>query len=215
MDPRERSTIRNRFVHRGRNFNDRRSVVRDARGGTRMRTKYGVATLALLLIGMGLSWATPKPPRQPPPDPPQAGFTVSSFIATPTINFALTDPDTNPGGGTGSTTVSWTVNNGYGVNWKLYVYATFTSCSANYGGNLKVSCTGATHSRILATNTCVSGAQVVPSSASAPGLQISSGTSGLLAGPFSNTLQYTLADNWRYVASSSCAINLTYTIQGQ
>jgi hypothetical protein len=124
------------------------------------------------------------------------------------ISFAATNPDTPTVAGSATTTVSWEVTTTSNDNWKLEVYANSASFS-NCPTAIPVS---------AVTISCVSGYNggafncAAPVTLSTTKTQVASGTVGAGATSFWITLNYTLTDNWKYIAqtSSSCTLNISY-----
>ena len=177
--------------------------------------KLMVLPLALLLAPAvyGAGQKTKRPVTPAVSLPVAAAATVSSLAVSPaTISFAATDPDVTPSvAGNSLATVTWSLSNGSNVNWTLSVQAgagSFTGCSTVPTSAVTVACSSATASKGQAPICSAS----FPLSTSSQ--QVAGGKE--LSGPGSATytivISYSLADSWKYVASSSCPLNLTYTL---
>ena len=137
--------------------------------------------------------------------------TLSAISAVPaTISFSLTDPTTTPSvAGSPAATVSWTTSFGStGSTWTLKVSAaaaSFTSCATIPRSAVNVSCGGVTGG---SSGACGGGFTL----SGAP-QQIASGTEASGSGKaYSVTVNFTLADSWSYLVSSSCSLSVTYTV---
>ena len=137
---------------------------------------------------------------------------ISSVTATPgTISFQANNPDSGVVSGSTTATVGWTVTLGSRLlNWTISVQASslaFTGCPTVPVSAVRAICTSAGVSGGGGTGTC-SG----PVTLSTLAQQVASGSEGDLIQSYLVILNYTLAESWRYVASSSCTLTLTYTI---
>ena len=141
---------------------------------------------------------------------PKLGFTtISNTTITPaSITFSATDPTNRPVvSGSSAAVVSWTTTGSFFGTWNLAVSApaSFTSCPTIPISAVTVSCGSVTGG--------TGGACGGSSALSTAGVQMASGTQGLLlAANYSVNLNFTLQDSWKYIASSSCSLTLTYTI---
>lgn len=170
----------------------------------------GALSIALLVAMAGRP-AVPAGTLRPTAKPQfQAGnFTLT--VTPATITFTATNPATAPlVAGSTSASATWTVLSG-GNNWNLTVQAsapTFTNCATVPISAVKVSCASATVGSLGGSAACSAPFQL----STAP-TQAAGGAEGALAYNYSVTLNFTLADSWKYIAETSpaCTLNLTYT----
>jgi len=141
---------------------------------------------------------------------PKLSFTsISNAAAAPS---AITFPASNPTGspvvaGSSSVVVSWTTTGTFLGSWNLAVSApaSFSSCPWIPVSAVTVSCGSVTGG---SGGTCGGSAALTTGAA-----QIASGTEGLLvATNYSVSLNFTLQDSWKYIASTSCSLSVSYTI---
>ena len=141
-----------------------------------------------------------------------AATTVSGLAVSPaTISFSATDPDTAPSvAGNSSATVSWSITGGSPSNTQsLSVQAggsTFTGCNTVPVSAVTVTC-GTTSSTRGPVPTC-SAAFTLSTAVQT----LASGKEANGNASYTVVINYTLADSWKYVASPSCTLNLTYTL---
>ena len=167
--------------------------------------------LALALSGVLLApGAQPAAKVSPATVSPKLGLTtISNTTVTPaSITFTATNPGSLPVvGGSSGAVVSWTTAGSIFGSWNLTVSApaNFTSCPTVPVSAVTVSCSSVSGG--------TGGACGGSSALSTGGVQMASGTQGLLLpGNYSVNLNFTLQDSWKYIASSSCSLTLTYTI---
>ena len=134
---------------------------------------------------------------------------ISNQAVTPgSINFSATDPDTSPAvSGSSAAVVSWQTTGTLASSWNLKVSApaSFSSCPTVPISAVTVSCGSVAGG---SAGTC-GGSTALSTSP----IQIASGTEGfLLNTSYSVSLNFTLQDSWKYIASSSCSLSVTYTI---
>lgn len=136
--------------------------------------------------------------------------TVPTASVTPAaITFSATDPDTTPVvNGSASAVVAWTTKGGATARtWNVTAKAaatTFSSCSTVPVSAVTVTCASVTggHSGVCSAATTLS----------TTATQVASGDEATGTASYSVTLSFTLADNWKYIASSSCSLSVSYTI---
>ena len=138
--------------------------------------------------------------------------TLSSVSVVPgTINFQAANPDLGIVSGSSPGSLTWIVSSGSALkNWTLSVQAgssTFIGCPTVPISAIQVNCGSATVSGVGGTGTC-SGSFPLSTSPQ----QIAGGKQGLGTNPYSVSINFTLAESWRYVANSSCTLSLTYSI---
>ena len=138
--------------------------------------------------------------------------TVASLSATPgTISFQATNPDSGQVSGSSPGTLSWTVRGGSALqNWTLSVQSvssSFTGCPTIPVAAVRVSCGSASVSGGQGTGAC---STAFPLSTSAQ--QIAGGAEGNGNRAYSVSINFTLAESWRYVANPACTIILTYFV---
>jgi hypothetical protein len=144
-----------------------------------------------------------------------AAVTGSVSVTPSTITFNSPDPDTTPVSGSTAGTVMWSMNGG-NLGWSMTVSAaaaSFTGCPAvplsavqfscgsvtpGGGGNPNGSCSAGTFTLSTTPQTIASGTK-----------------QGNGSSPFSATVTFTFTDAWKYPASSSCSIQLNYSVTAQ
>jgi hypothetical protein len=133
----------------------------------------------------------------------------SSSVSPSVVTFSATDPTNSPVvNASASVVVSWTAYVSVLGTWNVKVSApaTFSSCGTVPSSAVTVSCTSVTGG---SGGTCSSS-----SALSTSGVQVASGSEIINVNPtpYSVTLSFTLQDSWKYIASSSCTLAVTYTI---
>ena len=170
--------------------------------------------IPLLAILMAPASGTPVrlPPERPAPvatTPKPRATTITNAAATPaTITFTATNPDTTPTvTGSAAVSVTWqTPGNLFGA-WNLKVSApsTFGSCATVPASAVTVTCGSVTGGS--------NGACGTATSLSTTATQIASGTEGFITTTsYTVNLTFTLQDSWKYIASSSCSLTVSYLI---
>ena len=135
-------------------------------------------------------------------------FTVT--VTPATLTFTATNPGTAPVVAAGwPTVVSWQVVSG-GSNWSLRVKADsprFANCPTVPISAVTVSCASASVVPAGGTSGC-SG----PFALSTADTQVAGGSEGPVAYAYSVTINFTLADSWKYIAQTNplCFLSLTY-----
>lgn len=136
-------------------------------------------------------------------------FTLN--VSPSTISFAATNPDSSPVvAGSSSATVSWLYIDLNTGDWNLTVQAaspSFTNCPNIPVSAVTVSC--ASIQKLLGG----AGNCAPPFPLSTTPQVVASGTQQILTFDYSININFTLADNWRYIAQTnpSCSLSLTYT----
>jgi hypothetical protein len=138
--------------------------------------------------------------------------TLGAVSATPgTISFQASNPDGGPVSGSYPGSLTWMVLSGSHLqNWTLSVQAgssTFTGCPTIPISAIHVNCGSASVSGGSGTGAC-SGS--FPLSAAAQ--QVAAGAEGDGTKSYSVSINFTLAESWRYLANSGCTITLTYSV---
>jgi hypothetical protein len=171
-----------------------------------------LGTIQVLAAGQKPHIAGQKPHKITPAAGPIVPLlaTVGTVSASPaTISFTATDPDLGSVSGSAASTVSWTTASGSTTStWTLQVQAaaaSFTSC-----GTVPTSAVTATCGSVTGGS---SGACKPAITVSTTAQQVATGKeSTSLNAPYSVTLNFKLADSWKYIAKSSCTLILTYTV---
>ena len=142
------------------------------------------------------------------PNLQSGSFTLN--VSPATISFAATNPDSVPVvAGSSAATVNWfyiDLNTG---DWNLTVQAaspTFTNCPSVPVSAVTVTC--ASIQKLLGG----SGNCSAPFPLSTTPQVLASGTQQILTFDYSVTINFTLADRWKYIAQTnpSCSLSLTY-----
>ena len=147
-----------------------------------------------------------------------AGFklatgTLAALSATPgAISFQATNPSFGLVSGSSPGSITWTsVNLLARPNWTLSLQAgstSFVGCPTIPVSAIQVSC-GTTSVSGVGTGTGACGGSF-PLSTTVQ--QIAGGAQGIGANSYSVSLNFTLAESWRYVASSACTVTITYFV---
>ena len=141
-------------------------------------------------------------------------ITTVNITATPaTITFTATNPAITPDAGSQSAVVQWSGYNGTHPNpWNLTVSggsATFGSCLTVPISAVTVTCTSTT---LVGggTGTAVCGA---PFALSTGATAVAGGVQNGSTATYTINLTFSLADNWKYIATNgqTCSLTLTYT----
>jgi hypothetical protein len=171
----------------------------------------GALPVALLIAIAGGNPATVGPKARAMA---QAALQAGNFTlnATPaTITFNATNPGTAPVvAGSATASITWQVLSG-GNNWSLKVQANapaFANCPTVPISAVTVSCASASAGVLGGTGTCAGSFPL----STAP-VQVAGGSEGLLAYNYSVTINFTLADRWKYIAETNpaCSVSLIYT----
>lgn len=176
-----------------------------------MSRAFSIALLLTMAAGHPIIAAGKLRPLATKPAFQAGNFTPTATPAT--ITFSATNPATAPVvAGSSTATVAWSVFSG-GNNWNLNVQAsapTFTNCPTVPISAVKVSCATATIGSIMGAGSATCAA---PFQLSTAPLQVAGGAEGTFSYNYSVTLNFTLADSWKYIAETSpqCTLSLTYT----
>ena len=146
-----------------------------------------------------------------------AATTVTGPTISPwTITFSSPNPDAGPVNGSSTATVQWSMHGNPTALWSLTVQATsssMTGCGAVPVSAIQVQCTSLTSGATGASGSCSSGSFALSTSPQtiASGAKQGNGNSGSTVA----TVAFTFTDAWKYPASSSCSLQLTYTVNAQ
>jgi hypothetical protein len=140
--------------------------------------------------------------------------TVHLLSASPgTISFQASNPDSGMVTGSSPASLSWSIQSGSTLKgWTLSVQAdssSFAGCPTVPVSAVQVSCGSATAGG-GGTGACGGS---FPLSTS-PG-QIAGGAQGDGTNSYLVSINFTLAESWRYVAKPSCSITLNYSVNAQ
>ena len=139
---------------------------------------------------------------------PAADFSLS--VSPATITFTATNPNSAPvDAGSSAASVSWTNLDFNTGNWNLTVQSgttSFSNCPDVPVSAVTVSCAS------VSTSLGGSGSCSAPFALSTSPQVAAGGTQALFTYSYSVTLNFTLSDNWKYVAetSPSCSLSLSY-----
>jgi hypothetical protein len=138
--------------------------------------------------------------------------TLGSLSASPgTISFQASNPDLGTVSGSSPGSLTWMVLSGSHLqNWTLSLQAgssTFTGCPTIPVSAIQVSCSSAHVSGGGGTGAC-SGSFPLSTTLQ----QSAGGLEGDGTNSYSISLNFTLAESWRYIANPSCTITITYTV---
>ncbi len=138
--------------------------------------------------------------------------TLGSLSATPgTISFQASNPDAGMVSGSSPGSLTWMVLSGSHLqNWTLSVQAgssSFAGCPTIPVAAIQVSCSSAHVSGGGGTGAC-SGSFPLSTTLQ----QTAAGVEGDGTNSYSISLNFTLAESWRYIADPSCTITITYTV---
>ncbi len=136
--------------------------------------------------------------------------TITGLTITPsTISFSSSDPDLSANGSS-SSTVRWTMGGNPFGGWSMTIRATsptLTGCPSVPVSAIRVQCTSVSP-QLVGNGSCGGAINL-----STTGQTVASGTwQGLGIGATVATFSFVFTDAWRYPASSSCSIQLNYTI---
>lgn len=168
----------------------------------------------VVLLLQSWAWGADKKPRPvlPAAPVPPPTSTVGTVTASPaTIGFQASDPDLVAVAGSAPATITWNVTGGSsGRNWTLTVQAdaaSFLGCGQLPVSAATVACSSASVSGGGGSGTC---SAAFPLSAGPQ--QVAGGLQGNGNRTYTVTINFSLADSWRYVAAPSCALTLTYIV---
>jgi len=168
-----------------------------------------IALLFAVLPGHPVSTGGLKPRTITQPTPKAANFTLN--VSPATITFNATNPNNAPVvAGSSTASLTWTSLSS-GGNWSLTVQSsspTFTNCPTVPISAVTVTCASASVGSLGGSASC-GGAFPLSTTAT----QVAGGTEGVIALNYSVTINFTLSDQWKYIAETSpaCSLTLTYT----
>jgi hypothetical protein len=135
-------------------------------------------------------------------------FTLNASPAS--ISFNASNPQTSPVvAGSSTSSITWSILSG-GDTWELTVQAaspSFTNCPFVPISAVTVTCASASVGSFGGSAAC---AGAFPLSTTPT--RVAGGNEGVVALNYSVTLNFTLADSWKYIAeiSPACSLSLTY-----
>jgi hypothetical protein len=141
---------------------------------------------------------------------PLAGSVTGFVVAPPTMTLTSNDPDAGAGG---TATVNWDLSGGKpNRDWELAVRAdsaSFTNCPGVPMNAVRLSClsvvrqgTGNPRGSCVASGTALTTADQV----------VAAGNRGGGGSTFTVTVSLAFTDSWRFAASQSCSVSLTYSL---
>jgi hypothetical protein len=138
--------------------------------------------------------------------------TLGSLSASPgTISFQASNPELGLVSGSSPGSLAWIVLSGsHAQNWSVSVQAgssSFVGCATIPISAIRVTCSVATVSGGAGTGACSSSFPL-----STTPQQVAGGSEGTGTNSYSVSMNFTLAESWRYVANSACTITITYTV---
>ena len=138
--------------------------------------------------------------------------TLASLSATPgTISFQASNPGLTTVSGSSPGSFTWMLMSGSHLqNWSLSLQSSsssFVGCPTIPISAVRVSCGTAMAGGIGASGTC-SGSFLLSTTSQ----QIAAGAEGDGSNTYSVSINFTLAESWRYVANSACTITITYSV---
>ncbi len=140
------------------------------------------------------------------------GVITGPIISPSTITFSSPDPDVTPTNASSLATIQWTMSGKRNGAWSLSVKAlspSLNGCPAVPVSAIQFQCTSWSASD--GTGSCPS-----RSAPLSTGSQIvASGGQEGNPGMHTVTISFTFSDAWKYPASSSCSVQLIYTIDAQ
>ena len=132
-------------------------------------------------------------------------------VSPATISFTSPDPDQTPVNGSSTATIQWTMSGNTLGSWSLTVQSVSSSlgsCPAVPASAVSFQCNSATPDT-LGNASCSSGSFSLSTSPQT----IASGTrQGAGVSPTTVTISFTFTDAWKYPASSSCSVQIIYTV---
>jgi hypothetical protein len=143
-----------------------------------------------------------------------AASTITGLsIAPPTITFSSPNPDVTPVNGNRAATITWTMSGNGNGNWSLTVQApssTLAGCPSVPVGAVQFQCTSL-KAETGGSGNCASGSFPLSTTPQT----VASGNKEGNSGSTVATVSFTFTDAWKYPASSSCSVQVTYTINAQ
>jgi len=173
---------------------------------------HGEVLIALLLAASVLRPGRVQRKPRPFATVPQAAGNFTLNVTPAAISFNAVNPGTAPTvPGSTSARITWQVLSG-GANWSLKVQAaspSFANCPAIPISAVTVSCASASvSSTVGGSANCAASFPL----STAP-VQVAGGSEGAISFNYSVTVNFTLADSWKYAAATNpaCSLSLTYT----
>jgi len=168
---------------------------------------FPVLLLSGILLGSGVQPHAPNVPAAVILKPQVVNVTQVS-VSPASLSFTAANPDSSPlVAGSSSAVVTWKTTGGSVTSpWTLRISSpdTFSSCATVPASAVTVSCASITGG---SGATC-GGASTLSSSA----VQIANGLQSNGSTTYSVSLTFTLQDSWKYIASSLCALTVSYTV---
>jgi hypothetical protein len=134
-------------------------------------------------------------------------------ISPSAITFNSPNPDVTPTAGSSMANIQWMMSGNPSGNWSVTVQAASSSlanCPAIPVSAISAQCVSATASGTGNPDASCSGSAF---SLSTTPQTIASGTRQGNTGAINLAIAFTFTDAWKYPASSSCSIQITYTIK--
>jgi len=174
-------------------------------------SKIIIILAAVLASGTGLARVSSRHAGLRPSSVRLALGTLGSVSASPgTISFQASNPDLGTVSGSSPASLNWMVLGGSHLqNWTLSVQAgssSFSGCPTIPISSVRVNCGAASVSGGNGTGAC-SGSFPLSTTAH----QIAGGAEGDGTNSYSVSINFTLAESWRYVANPACTLTITYT----
>lgn len=143
-----------------------------------------------------------------------APATVSTLTATPgTISFNAVHPDSSAVTGSSMATVQFSVLSGTPPgNWTVNARAaasSYTGCPTVPASAVTVACASASLNNGDGSGSASCGGAFALSTLDR---QVASGVQGSGMRTYTVQLNFTLAESWRYIANSACALSVVYTV---
>jgi hypothetical protein len=137
---------------------------------------------------------------------------ITGLRVTPsTITFTSPDPDITPVGGSATATVAWGMSGNNNGDWRLTVQSAAPSlslCPTVPASAIVITCAGLSISgKGNPTGSCASGAFPLSTGPQIVASGARQGKSDITA-----VVSFAFTDNWKYLPSSACSIDLIYTI---
>jgi hypothetical protein len=152
---------------------------------------------------------------------PVVAMACTSFLATsitgPTISpaaitFTSPDPDVTPASGSSTATVQWIMSGNSSGAWSITVQSISSSlanCPAVPVSAITLQCSSATASGSgFPRASCTAAALTLSTTPQT----IATGTREGNPGTINVAVAFTFTDAWKYPASSSCTLQITYTV---
>jgi len=142
--------------------------------------------------------------------------TITGPTITPSlITFPSPNPDATPTNGSSQVTIQWVMDNNPKGTWSLTVQAPSSSlagCPAVPVSAIQFTCVSLTTQKEAdGQGACVSGTYPLSTGAQI----VASGPKEGKTNTSTAVVSFTFTDSWKYPASSSCSVQLIYTITAQ